>query len=104
MKILAWLLAAVLAGAVAANPPATDAASPFFKGGERIDTNLPPLLKGEERSGLNHPPLAKGGERSEGGLWFVSVDEASGNIIVAREDFDAIVRAHNRQRDEILQL
>jgi hypothetical protein len=37
-------------------------------------------------------------------MWFVAVDEESGNVVLAREDFDAIVRAFNQQRAEILQL
>ena len=37
-------------------------------------------------------------------MWFVAVDEESGNVVLAREDFDSIVRSHNQQRAEILQL
>ena len=37
-------------------------------------------------------------------MWPVTIEERDDSVILARQDFDAIVQAHNRQRDEIIQL
>jgi len=37
-------------------------------------------------------------------MWPVTIEERDDSVILARQDFDAIVRAHNRQRDEIVRL
>jgi len=71
MNILAWLLAVVLACAIAY------AAS----------------------TGATLGPA-----RQPFDMWFVAVDEASGNARSPREDFDTIVRSHNQQRAEIVRL
>ena len=37
-------------------------------------------------------------------MWPVTIEERDDSVILARQDFDAIVQAHNRQRDELLLL
>jgi len=37
-------------------------------------------------------------------MWPVTIEERDDSVILARQDFDAIVQAHNRQRDEIVRL
>jgi len=37
-------------------------------------------------------------------MWPVTIEERDDRVILARQDFDAIVRVYNQQRDELVRL